>query len=44
VRGAIEAIDNSSSYSTEKYLAEPEIDDKCHTPGAIKELNNEINK
>jgi hypothetical protein len=44
VRGVIEAINKSSSYSAEEYLAEPEIDDKHHTPGAIKELNNEINK
>jgi hypothetical protein len=44
VRGAIQAIDKSSSYSLEEYLPEPEIDDQRHTPGAIKELNKDIEK
>ncbi len=45
VRGAIQAIDKSLSYSLEEYLPEPEIaDDQCHTPGAIKELNKDIEK
>lgn len=44
VRHAVKAIENSLSYSVEDYLPEPEIDDKHHTPGAIKELDNDIKK
>jgi hypothetical protein len=44
VRDAIKAIEKSSSYSANEYLPEPEIEDMRHTPGAIRELNKDIEK